>query len=345
MTTKPLHPPKPEYVQMWVGTCFALFDEIHHRVPTSEELIHFLNDAVAGNDHQREWIEQIEDAPPTPPTPSVAPLSPIRPDGMYLQNDEGRWFAKGCTDFLLYKRFLDGEDITPILQERADLGANILRVFGMVDSFSHWHPQEYGERYYTQLQAFCALLAGYGLYTYFTVFADTKVVMPDSKQQADHWARVVDELRAAGTAVVEVGNELDQHENGISFTPTEPAGILACRGSLGGDVPCILPPWSLSDFHARRDYPSAVKDMCVLELREGWSGYAGTRGPIWNGEPQGFGTNPKRWQSPERARELAGTAAGTSCGVYFHSDNGVYSQPFDDTTKSCAVAFFAALKK
>lgn len=273
------------------------------------------------------------------------PLTRLRAQGVDLVDGTGRrFFAKGCTDFLLYKRFLDGENIQPILNERQSLGCNCVRVFGMVASFSHWFPQEYGDRYYDQIQAFCDLCASFHLYVYFTVFADTQVVMPGRSTQEAHWNRVVDQLRRSENTVVEVGNELDQHGNRIDFSPSQPGGILACCGSLGGDVPCALPAWALSDFHARRDYPSAVKDMCVLELREGWSTYAGTHGPIWHGEPQGFGPNPKRWQDPVRARELAGTARGTAAGVFFHSDNGVQSQLFDGVTHSCAVAFFDELR-
>jgi hypothetical protein len=272
-----------------------------------------------------------------------APLSRITASGLDLICDGRRWFGKGCSDFLLYKRFLDGEDTHPVLHERAALGANILRVFGMCENITRFHPQDYGSRYYDQVRAFHELLASYGLYTYFTVFADTRLVMADAGQQREHYQRMM-----ALLDILEVGNELNQHDNNIAFEPDRPTGILACRGSYGGQ-PAANPPmmttdWDFGDFHARRDYPKAIVDMPVIQLQMGdtTDGLAHPI-PIWHGEPQGFGPAAKRWQDPARARQLAGTARGTACGIFFHSDCGIQSTLFDDVTKRCAEAFFAEL--
>src|SRR5437762_3084016 len=56
----------------------------------------------------------------------------IRTDGPLFRDESGAlWRWKGCTDFLLFKRFLDGEDIASILDERIGLGINVMRVLGM----------------------------------------------------------------------------------------------------------------------------------------------------------------------------------------------------------------------
>lgn len=271
------------------------------------------------------------------------PLAPVKLDGVRLDP-----FLRGSTDFLLYKRYLDGEDITPILQQRSSLGCNMVRVFGMVNSFAKWHPADY-PAYYDGLIPFCKLAADYGLYVYFTVFADTQEVIPDPAGQLAHFNLVVDRLKEAPNGLLELVNEQGQHTNSVEQDRfPKPVGVLASRGSYGGDIPPPGPYWDFTDFHARRDYPSAIKDMCVLELREGWEGGGGFEGtgqiPILQGEPQGFGPNPKRWQSPLRASGLAGTARGTACGVVFHSDQGILSQMWDGITLDCAKAFYEALK-
>jgi hypothetical protein len=61
---------------------------------------------------------------------AVTPLPRLVADGRWFKQDNGaRWTGIEATDFNLFNRFLNGEDITPILGQRADVGFNLLRVW------------------------------------------------------------------------------------------------------------------------------------------------------------------------------------------------------------------------
>jgi hypothetical protein len=292
-----------------------------------------------------------EHIPVLPQRPAVPPLLPLRVDGYYLATSDGkRWFAKGMTEFLLYMRFLNGEDIRPVLAECQALGCNIVRVFGMV-TWGPLIPRDHPD-YYDRIPAFLDLLAEYRLYCYWTVFCDTRIILPNVSDQLTHYSRVVEQLRSRPNVVLELVNECDANSNYVEIWRfPKPQGLLSCCGSNGGDATPPLPPFDISDFHARRDLPSAIKDMCVLELRDGWDNsdgrYPGTHGPIWHGEPVGFAETyqaDRRWADPRLAAELAGTARGTACGIVYHSDDGVQARPLGPVQRRCAEAFFGALE-
>lgn len=131
--------------------------------------------------------------------PSLSPppvLERLHVDGVTFRTASGQeWIWKGCSDFLLYQRFLDGEDLTGVLDERRDLGANLLRVFGMAHVIERFHPQDYGARYFEALPEFAALLARHGFYVEFVVFADAQIIMPSVSDQQAHFQRVCEALR------------------------------------------------------------------------------------------------------------------------------------------------------
>jgi hypothetical protein len=100
-----------------------------------------------------------------------------------------------ATDFRLLARYLAGEDITPVLQDRAGLGFNTVRVLGMCAQMFRLFPQEYGERYWSGLVGLCQLAGQHGLRVELTVFADATLVMPDRADQIRHWARLSEVAR------------------------------------------------------------------------------------------------------------------------------------------------------
>jgi len=75
---------------------------------------------------------------PIPPQPEPGPVPPanesgdLRVERPTICDPAGIWQWRGFTDFLLFYRFLVGVDLTPFLNERITLGANVLRVFSMV---------------------------------------------------------------------------------------------------------------------------------------------------------------------------------------------------------------------
>lgn len=283
-------------------------------------------------------------------------LSRVIVSGHDFINASGRWFMKGCTDFLLYKKYLDGEDIRPLLKERADLGVNCVRVIGMVSSFSHWYPQEYGDRYYDELPAFFRLLESYGLYCYFTVFADTQVVMPDINDQLRHFDRVVAKMRECENTIGELVNEPYAHDNATDNPHlfNAPYGVAFSGGSYNdqlGNQLRPVPKWeSFHDFHTPRDghKPGGFK-YCADQVMAAHPEYKYRGKAVLSGEPQKFADpgDPTKGGStlsdPTQARMMAGSARGTACGIVFHTPAGVFSRPFNGVERACAEAWFAEL--
>src|SRR5438128_2048308 len=112
------------------------------------------------------WYETVR-LPPEPPLPASWPVvlrsvggqqqGRVSVNGLDFVDDSGaRWIWRGASDFSLFHRFLNGEQIAPILADRLGVGATVLRVSGMVDSFAKLHPQDHPD-YLEQLSAFLDL--------------------------------------------------------------------------------------------------------------------------------------------------------------------------------------------
>lgn len=275
----------------------------------------------------------------------------------YFFNERNeRVFLKGVTDFLLYKRYLDGENIRPILQQRSELGANACRIIGMVSSFSHWFPQEYGNRYYEGIIPFHRLLAEYGLYTYWTVFADTQIVMPNKQDQIIHFDRVVAYLKECPNSTGELVNEPYAHDNATDdpFAFQRPTVVPFSAGSYNDKYGSQMPPpprWDFHDFHTPRiSEPNRegknVGDQCMSTNPNYLNGMA-----VLSGEPDKFGrpdpNGKPRHTDPRLAMAMAGTARGTACGIFYHTNAGIMSVPFSDdfgwNEIACAKAWFREL--
>src|SRR6185503_16418425 len=97
------------------------------------------------------------------PQPAVTRLQVLVPAGHVLRLQDGtRWTAIETSDFQLYQKFLAGIDVRAILRQRADLGFNLVRVFGMARNLFDLNPVKHPS-YYAQLGPFCELLESYGL--------------------------------------------------------------------------------------------------------------------------------------------------------------------------------------
>lgn len=262
------------------------------------------------------------------PTITLSRLS-IR--NRYFYNEEGqRVFVKGTTDFMLYKYFLEGKDIEPLLQQRRDNGVMCVRIIGMVSWFDYT-PQKYGQAYYDNIPAFLDLCAKYGLYVYWTVFADTRIVMPGLNDQLNHFNKVVAQLKTRTNAFGELVNEPYTGSNATAnpMAFTRPTGIAFSSGSYsdkyGGNV--TPPPyWDFHDFHVPRKDGKRVADQCVVThpnyVQKGMS--------IFSGESDKFGGpnehNPEVYMNdPDQSRQMYQTSRGSASGYVYHTSAGNFS--------------------
>jgi hypothetical protein len=257
----------------------------------------------------------------------------VHVEGPTFVDELGRgWIWKGCTDFLLFKQHLDGQDVTPLLRDRASAGANLVRVLGMAQNITRFRPQEYPD-YFDRLGPFMDLVADNGLYVELTVFADAQLIMSSSADQHQHLDRVVSVVRGKSNVFVELVNEYSK--NGVDPRLfNKPDGVLCSRGSGQTDEAPPQPPWDYITFHARRDPPKAWNDVNPDNVR--WP-----PGPPWvTDEMMKAGVDVS---DPSRFFQ-AGIFAGLANGATFHSQEGVESRPFGPVARACAMEFFRGLK-
>lgn len=257
-----------------------------------------------------------------PRPPPVVQLPSLRVRGSYFELANGtRWTAIEATDFRLFRRYLDGEDITPVLKQRAELGFNLLRVLGTCHNMFRLYPAEH-PTYYDKLKPFAQLLADHGLYLEWTAFADAREAMPLLEHQLEHWAKVGAAFQGTTNVIVELVNEND-HPTGINRIATDRfaplPGLLTSHGSNGSQAEPVRPWWDYETFHTNdaSEWWRKVGHN-AMEL-SGESDYPHPSGkPILANE----NTRPDRDSNLNHFEDAAAGAALLAAGSCFHSDQG-----------------------
>jgi hypothetical protein len=290
---------------------------------------------------------QVDMEPPTldygPP-----PSERITTNGRDFVKNGSKWIYKGVTDFALYLRYLHGEDITQLIVQRKNAGANTFRVIGMAAYMFNLNPKN-EPNYYGALPAFARLFADHGCYLEFVAFADAQVVMPDQQEQFNHWAQVANQLRPETNIFLELVNEYPK--NGVDpGVFSKPDGILCSRGSGLADEAPFLPGWDYHTWHGRRDDPKVMfsaEDMWYVGEGSGPNGlHQYPTRPVIHDEPIGFSdvNQPgRRSNVPYLARVMGLTATAYGAGGTFHSEPGLLSIGWSAHVDMLARTFFAHL--
>jgi hypothetical protein len=280
--------------------------------------------------------------------PTIALPRLIR-DGQFFRAGDALWTAIESSEFTLFKWYLDGEAIEPVLQERRALGFNLLRVWLLNESVvgrrytenaaappldAGIHPNQYPD-FYEQLTTFVQVCAGYDCYTELTVFTSTQTLMPDRADQQRHLDRTADAVHGEPNVLVELANEIDQHDNAPHPDLVRPPGVLISRGSNGADSrpPRHDDPWDYELYH--------TNDLDEWQRKVGhnameWAAESGR--PCLSNENTRY---PDRDSSEIHAYDAAMGAALLCAGGCFHSQGGKYSRLFDATERQCAAAWVA----
>lgn len=273
---------------------------------------------------------------------------------MFLDSRNVRWLWKGCSDFRLFQRYLDGEDITAVLNERVSLGANVLRVFCMYDGgIGRFRPADYAQ-YDQQMQEFINLLGIRGLRIEWNILADCQRIMPERGTQRVFVRQITERCRGWTNCFCSLGNEYPQN----GFHPddfTKPLGAGAPFWSFGSGLsdasPAKVAESDYLEWHGRRDHPkvfTSAEDMWYVGHGITVDGrtYAATR-PIVHDEPIGFAEYEepgRRSTNPDLARTLALSGLAYGSGATFHSTDGLNSRLCGPTTRRCAEAFFGEFR-
>jgi len=272
------------------------------------------------------------------PVRPVVTLGPLHVAERGFVDDHGTpWPWIGCSDFRLFDRFIKGEHIQPIIDERLACGFNQLRVFAMCGNMFHFFPQEHPD-YQAKLTEFLDLLGSCGLRTEFTVMVDATVVMPRLEDQQRFWAEVCVTVAGRTDVFLELVNEVDQTINVIDTTRFEqPAGVISCHGSKGivdaaREPVCVTPVWTYGVLHPKREpdwprYGHNIDEDVYHTLH-----VAGVINESCRPD-QGRGPIPSdHFDAIVNMLVMGG-------GGTFHSQAGKDSRLFDATEKPCAEAW------
>ena len=155
--------------------------------------------------------------PSRPPRPFPPEQGRLRVEGRRFYDADNRvWRWRGATQFLLFARYLNGEDISPQLDWLVDRGFNVLRIFGEVPSgfradrvgiTNYERPFERPD-FEAKLHAFFKVLEEHGLRCEYTVLTywDASNVM------RAHVQRVFDIAASHWNVMVEVANEPEYNQ-------------------------------------------------------------------------------------------------------------------------------------
>lgn len=300
------------------------------------------------------WYGQVIQVPPDPVNdwfllpqdpatmashPKWWQLPPLVPDmrrlhvnGHVFELENGLpWTAIECSDFNLFGRALNGEDITPVLRQRADIGFNLLRVWTLYDIVNIGkcvladHPSLYND-----VPTFLRLCASHGLRVEFTAYTGR-----DYWTDREHWARLGAACVGAPNVLLDLINESDQPHNTIDLSPFAPiSGVLCSHGSNGSQAWPVAPYWDYGTFHtngAPEEQRKVGHNAMEIDASRAFLTNETSRYPevgMWAGA------------SLARQRQLAyDSAAGAAllcAGSCFHSVLGKTSSLFDGDHEAVA---------
>lgn len=271
-------------------------------------------------------------------TPPPSNLGTLTIDGKFFWQGGKRTTLVESSDFSLFMRYLDGDDITPILRQRQGLGFNCLRVWLLNQSVVGYRnapaiidagidPRAHAD-FYARLRAFCGVLGAYGQNVDLTVFTQTKTLMPSRSDQQAHLTATGDAVRGLGNVIVSLVNEWDQHDNACFEDLERPAGVIYSAGSNGSDA---VPPvgGQCCEYHIIGSEWQRKTGHNAFE-------YAEERGiPCWTSEAQRAPDNDSNAAHFEDAAAAGALLCGGTCG---HSVGGKFSRLFVGPELDCMAA-------
>jgi hypothetical protein len=246
------------------------------------------------------------DGPRAQADPFPAEAGRLHTDGAVFRTASGGvWAWRGASGFLLFARYLRGEDVTPQLDWARREGVNVLRVFARVPPANGWpawrdyeHPDARAD-FAARLDAFFSLAAGRGLRVEYTVLTYAAPLEDERRwlQQAfdaagRHW-----------NVFVEGANEPEV--NGIdvvaAMAGVDRRGVPASYGLYERPASGVLPALDYVTVHTPRDgrWPAHALDLLT---------YRDLARPVVGDEPMG---------AAEAARAGARSTAAADFASYF----------------------------
>ncbi len=218
-----------------------------------------------------------------------------------------------------------GEDIDPILKQRAACGFNLLRVWTYYDlqtppPIGRLIPNEYPDFYTRIVPAFVKKCARYGLYLELTAY-----VQPELSDLAHWWLLTEACQEVSPRPLVELVNENDQHPLDLSpYRNVE--GLLCSHGSNGSEQAPVQPFWDYCGFHTNGAYE--------WQRKVGHNSMEQGDLPVIANENTRFVDND---DSLEHAEDAPAGGALLCAGSVFHSQGGKPSVLWEGRELLCAL--------
>jgi len=294
------------------------------------------------------WPGSFEGGLLNPPLPTLVygPTSSpfLRIEDGQFRNNEGRWIWAGATDMNLSSRWLRGEHITPIIEQRKRAGAILLRVLAMGWPFVPHSGNPYAFPHYWDetrgVPGLWARLADEGLYCEWVIFAGTRFNLTTLSEQLDFFVETTEHLQQHPNMLAELSNEWNhhtqRHDPHLFSRPS--TTTLFSHGSGGTDAPPVTPLWDYGTYHARRDTDNA-RGFTNYDAFEFQADYPKSCPliPEESAKPENYQFNP------DFAYRM-GQHCGINWGGTFHSGAGVRSLLWSDQEYQCAQAFYRGLR-
>jgi hypothetical protein len=266
-------------------------------------------------------------------------------DGLQFKTLDGSpWIMRFSSEFTALARLLRGEKqwISDIFGQRNELGCNGARIFLEVPSWGGdlaLDPQTHSD-YYDKLPILAQILKDQGMYGEFTIFTDDAII----HDKQTHVARIYNILKGYDNILIEFANE--KHVSAENFS--KPDDFCTSSGSGLGDDNPPKPFWDYCGFHPRRDDPKVwVSSSDVFFAINGWSEggvtWEGTKRATVINEPIGADINNqpgRRSNNPTLFAAIGQSSRTFGAGGCFHSTEGIWTLPFSDVVKNCAIAYF-----
>lgn len=292
----------------------------------------------------------------------------------FVREDGSTYPWLGASDFLLFDHFRRGLDIVPDIASRiqgknGEPLANLLRVFTSLDWRNQSGPQFIGgvgpliapdATYYADLKRFVDLVWSQGVRLELSG-GDLVKVLPNPQDRIAHIKNMGEALRNHPGIFVEIANE-PGHGDQISVEESQRLGkilqgygILCTNGFY--DIPNLAttsPRLDYTVIHPERKAEWPRNARWNEQLRDGfsWDDPAGTRfdgmqQPVVDDEATGAAEvqdGDKRSANCDDFAYDAGAVMLFSAGGTYHSNNGIYSNPWEPVQYSCALQYFAAAR-
>jgi hypothetical protein len=272
---------------------------------------------------------------PSPsPSPTLPSLAIHREDNRFVREDGSEWKWKGTNDFKLLKMVLDGEDISPTLNQRQATGANLVRVFGTAFNLFRLNPSDYPD-YWGGVDRLLTIAESRGMYVEITVFADAQLVIPGLADQQTFW-KGFEQFTSRKNLFLELVNENSHVGNTIdtsAFSRLD-GPALQSHGSEQTDMHPVDPAWDYVVYHARRNPPPDARGATNYDPSEFEPNYPQPRPMLAD---EGIKTQDAGYA------QLMGKHANIHNGGTFHTQDGVVSNLWSEATARAAAAFFAEI--